>query len=229
MRVISNRSLTAGLEPPSRNPIAIYSTKVKTTPRIPKDYHGGETVLLAFQSLGVVYGDLRTPLLHVFSSIRLSIPGEEDLLGIFSLIFWTLTSIALIKYVFIVLQADDHGEGGTFALYLYLFRLVNFRNTQESAVKSRTKKFLAQSALTFVVMLGICMVIGDGARTPATSGNFTYYSKSIASGCVELQFYSRLMFFFLLCIATEHYSVILNTIITCCSYLSPWIHSFPQR
>lgn len=70
-----------------------------------------QTLLLGYQSLGVVYGDLGTSPLYVFSSITLSNPGEEDILGIMSLIFWTLTAMSLIKYVMIVLHADDHGEG----------------------------------------------------------------------------------------------------------------------
>ncbi|KAI7978940.1 Potassium transporter 26 [Camellia lanceoleosa] len=93
-----------------------------------QEYHSVQTLLLAYQSLGIVYGDLRTSPLYVFSSIRLSNPGEEDLLGIFSLIFWTITWIALIKYVFIVLRADDHGEGSTFALYSFLCRHINFQS-----------------------------------------------------------------------------------------------------
>ncbi|KAA8533653.1 hypothetical protein F0562_030913 [Nyssa sinensis] len=148
-----------------------------------------QTLLLAYQSLGIVYGDLGTSPLYVFSSIRLSSPGEDDLLGILSLIFWTLTSVAFIKYVFIVLRANDDGEGGTFALYSFLCRHINFQSkltiqntrlesdanmryyTQEVILNLKLKIFLraAQSILTFVVLLGTCMVIGDGALTPATS------------------------------------------------------------
>lgn len=150
-------------------------------------------MVLAYQSLGVVYGDLGTSPLNVLSSITLSNPSEEDLLGILSLIVWTTTILVLIKYVFIVLHADDHGEGGTFALYSYLCRHINFRSkftirntrlesdqnmkyySQRSCLQSRTKKFLegstkAQTLLTFLVLLGTCMVIGDGALTPATCG-----------------------------------------------------------
>ncbi|KAI8009219.1 Potassium transporter 26 [Camellia lanceoleosa] len=160
--------------------------------KVVEEYHSVQTLLLAYQSLGIVYGDLGTSPLYVFSSIRLSNPGEEDLLGIFSLIFWTITWIALIKYVFIVLRADDHGEGGTFALYSFLCRHINFQSkltiqntrldsdakmkyyTLGSRMKSKTKELLerslvAQSFLSFVVLLGTCMVIGDGALTPATS------------------------------------------------------------
>lgn len=76
-----------------------------------QEFSAAQTLLLAYQSLGVVYGDLGTSPLYVFSSITLSNPGEKDILGAMSLIFWTLTLIGLIKYVFIVLHADDHGEG----------------------------------------------------------------------------------------------------------------------
>lgn len=70
-----------------------------------------QVALLSFQSLGVVYGDLGTSPLYVFSSISLDDPGEADFVGILSIILWTFTMICLVKYVFIVLKADDHGEG----------------------------------------------------------------------------------------------------------------------
>ncbi|KAL3521605.1 hypothetical protein ACH5RR_019754 [Cinchona calisaya] len=166
----------------------------KYLPSLPqkKEYTMMQTILLAYQSLGIVYGDIGTSPLYVLSSVGLKNPTEEDMLGILSLIFWTLTIIPLVKYVFIVLRADDHGEGGTFALYSYLCRHINFQSkltiqntrlesdanisfyTQGSAIQSKTKKFIensrpAQNLLTFVVLLGTSMVIGDGALTPATS------------------------------------------------------------
>ncbi|KAK1259170.1 Potassium transporter 26 [Acorus gramineus] len=169
-----------------------FSCYYKTPHRKPLEYGTMQTLLLAYQSLGVVYGDLGTSPLYVFSSISISNPQEEDILGILSLIFWTLTSIALIKYVFIVLHADDNGEGGTFALYSFLRQHISFQTkgivpvnrlnsdanlsfySKGSSIQSKTKKFLessrrAQTILTFVVLLGTCMVIGDGALTPAIS------------------------------------------------------------
>ncbi|KAL6972048.1 Potassium transporter 6 [Sarracenia purpurea var. burkii] len=158
------------------------------------EYGALQTLVLGYQSLGIVYGDLGTSPLYVFSSIAIPNPEKDDLLGILSLIFWTLTSIGLIKYVFIVLRANDNGEGGTFALYSFLCRHINFQSNltiqntrlesdanitnyyaKESRIKSKTKSFLeesstAQTVLTCVVLLGTCMVIGDGALTPATSG-----------------------------------------------------------
>ncbi|VAI72898.1 unnamed protein product [Triticum turgidum subsp. durum] len=84
-------------------------------------------LLLAYQSLGVVYGDVATSPLYVFKSafaggdIEHS-AGNEEIYGVLSLVFWTLTLIPLLKYVFFVLRADDHGEGGTFALYSLICR-----------------------------------------------------------------------------------------------------------
>ncbi|CAH9123137.1 unnamed protein product [Cuscuta epithymum] len=81
---------------------------------------------LAYQSLGVVYGDLSTSPLYVYKStfaedIHHS-ESNEEIFGVLSFVFWTLTLIPLLKYVFIVLRADDNGEGGTFALYSLLCR-----------------------------------------------------------------------------------------------------------
>ncbi|KAL0299644.1 UNVERIFIED_CONTAM: Potassium transporter 6 [Sesamum radiatum] len=93
-----------------------------------KEYSAMQMLFLAYQSLGVVYGDLGTSPVNVFSSTRLTNLSEEDLVGTLSLIIWTLTSLVLIKYVFIVLHADDHGEGGAFALYSCIRRHVNFHS-----------------------------------------------------------------------------------------------------
>ncbi|PKA58344.1 Potassium transporter 26 [Apostasia shenzhenica] len=170
--------------------------------RKPLDLTLVQTLLLGYQSLGVVYGDIGTSPLYVFSSISLSEPGEKDILGILSLIFWTLTLMGLIKYVFIVLHADDHGEGGTFALYSLLRQHVNFKGkmivpttrlasdinlsfySNGSNLQSKAKRFLennkmAQGIITFIVLLGTCMVIGDGALTPAISDDVVLLSVAI--------------------------------------------------
>ena len=74
--------------------------------------------------MGVIYGDIGTSPLYVYSSTFSAAPSYDDLLGALSLIIWTLTLMVSIKYVFIVLQANDEGEGGTFALYSLLSRYV---------------------------------------------------------------------------------------------------------
>ena len=82
------------------------------------------TYRLAYQATGVIYGDIGTSPLYVYSSTFSSEPSYDDLLGAVSLIIWTLTLIVTIKYIFIVLRADDEGEGGTFAVYSLLSRYV---------------------------------------------------------------------------------------------------------
>lgn len=158
------------------------------------------TVLtLAYQSLGVVYGDLSTSPLYVYKStfaedIEHSETNEE-IFGVLSFIFWTLTLVPLLKYVFIVLRADDNGEGGTFALYSLLCRharvnsLPNGQLADEelseykkdvsslgpkssfgSKLKSTLERYrVLQRFLLVLALIGTCMVIGDGVLTPAIS------------------------------------------------------------
>ncbi|GAU31727.1 hypothetical protein TSUD_215280 [Trifolium subterraneum] len=151
---------------------------------------------LAYQSLGVVYGDLSTSPLYVYKtsfSGKLSLKeDDEEIFGVLSFIFWTFTIIALFKYVFIVMSADDNGEGGTFALYSLLCRhaklsiLPNQQPTDENLSAYSTedsadtwqssllKLFIEkhprfQTGLLIFVLLGTCMTIGDGVITPAIS------------------------------------------------------------
>lgn len=156
-------------------------------------------LILAYQSFGVVYGDLSTSPLYVYKSTFLGkldkYQNDDAIFGAFSLVFWTFTLIPLLKYIFIVMSADDNGEGGTFALYSLLCRHARFsllHNQQAadeelSAYKcvpsqlqpqapssSPLKRFLekhkkSRTALLVLVLFGTCMVIGDGILTPAIS------------------------------------------------------------
>lgn len=153
-------------------------------------------LLLAYQSLGVVYGDLSISPLYVFKTTfaeDIEHSGTNiEIYGVLSFVFWTLTLIPLFKYVFIVLRADDNGEGGTFALYSLICRHANVsllpnkqisdedlstyivEPTGDKETHSRTKLWLEkhtnlQTALLVVVMLGTGMVIGDGVLTPTMS------------------------------------------------------------
>lgn len=155
------------------------------------------TVLtLAYQSLGVVYGDLSISPLYVFKSTFAEdihhTESNEEIFGALSFIFWTLTIIPLLKYVFIVLRADDNGEGGTFALYTLLCRharvstLPNGQLADEELYEYRKdeiptdnkgygmklkstleKNKVLQRVLLILTLIGTCMVIGDGVLTPA--------------------------------------------------------------
>lgn len=76
----------------------------------------GFTLKLAFQSIGVVFGDLGTSPLYVYSSTFSTgtIPDNRDILGALSLIIYTIIMIPLVKYIFIVLRANDNGEGASY-------------------------------------------------------------------------------------------------------------------
>jgi len=70
------------------------------------------SLILSFQTLGVVYGRLSTAPLYVFGTIQTTdFKSNETAYEYFSFIFWTLTVVSLLKYAFIVLRADDNGEG----------------------------------------------------------------------------------------------------------------------
>uniref|UniRef100_A0A1J3D760 Potassium transporter n=1 Tax=Noccaea caerulescens TaxID=107243 RepID=A0A1J3D760_NOCCA len=148
---------------------------------------------LSFQSLGVVYGDLGTSPLYVFyNTFPHGFKDPEDVIGALSLIIYSLTLIPLLKYVFVVCKANDNGQGGTFALYSLLCRhakvktIRNQHRTDEElttysrstfhelSFAAKTKRWLEnrtsrKTALLMLVLVGTCMVIGDGILTPAIS------------------------------------------------------------
>ncbi|PUZ60726.1 hypothetical protein GQ55_4G171100 [Panicum hallii var. hallii] len=151
-------------------------------------------LVLAYQSLGVVYGEVVTSPLYVYKSafaggdIEHS-EGNEEIYGVLSLVFWTVTLITLLKYVLVVLPADDDGEGGTFALYSLICRRVGAgllpgagagddlkeqRDGAAPAHASSVRTALQQRRelqwlLLLFALLGTSMVIGDGVLTPAVS------------------------------------------------------------
>lgn len=83
-------------------------------------------MLLAYQSIGVIYGDIGTSPLYVYSSTFSEAPSHIDLMGALSLILWSLFIMVTVKYVLIILRADNEGEGGTFSTYALLSRYVSF-------------------------------------------------------------------------------------------------------
>ncbi|KAH6559474.1 hypothetical protein KP509_1Z006500 [Ceratopteris richardii] len=151
------------------------------------------TLKFAFQSLGIVYGDLGTSPLYVFHSIFPDgYVDQEDLMGALSLITYALFLIPLLKYTIIVMRANDNGEGGSFALYSLICRHVkmntipNLHPTDQALttyhryhidakpLASKAKRWIeesyyAQRLLLLLVLLGTAMLIGDGILTPAIS------------------------------------------------------------
>ncbi|CAM8979993.1 unnamed protein product [Rhodiola kirilowii] len=160
-----------------------------------KDVTIWRTLAMAFQTLGVVYGDMGTSPLYVFTDVFSKVPirSEVEILGALSLVMYTIALLPLAKYVFIVLKANDNGEGGTFALYSLICRyakvnmLPNHQPADEhiSSFKLRLptpeleralriKETLEsrpyfKTLLLLLVLMGTSMVIGDGILTPAMS------------------------------------------------------------
>ncbi|RMZ71998.1 putative HAK-1 potassium transporter [Pyrenophora seminiperda CCB06] len=84
----------------------------------------GQIFVLAYQSTGVIYGDIGTSPLYVYSSTFTAEPNHADLLGVLSLILWSMTLMVTVKYILVILHADNDGEGGTFSTYSLLSKFV---------------------------------------------------------------------------------------------------------
>ena len=114
---------------------------------------------LTLSAIGVVYGDIGTSVLYAMKEVFGSghVPFTPDnIYGILSIFFWTLTVIVSLKYVVLVLRADNHGEGGLVALLALA----------SQAVKDQPK---LRSLLLMVGIFGTCLFYGDGVITPAIS------------------------------------------------------------
>jgi KUP system potassium uptake protein len=114
---------------------------------------------LTLGALGVVYGDIGTSVLYavkeVFGSGHVAFT-HENVYGVLSIIFWTLTIIVSLKYVTLVLRADNHGEGGLVAMLTLA--------SQAVADKPQLRKLLL-----LVGIFGTGLFYGDGVITPAIS------------------------------------------------------------
>jgi len=114
---------------------------------------------LTVGAIGVVYGDIGTSVLYALKEVFGSghVPLTPDnVYGILSMIFWTLTVIVSLKYVVLVLRADNGGEGGLIAMLALA----------SQAVKDRP---MLRKVLLSVGIFGTCLFYGDGVITPAIS------------------------------------------------------------
>jgi KUP system potassium uptake protein len=90
----------------------------------PGSLHNRITAAGSLIALGIVYGDIGTSPLYTVRGVFVNRPVTEDVvLGTISAIIWTLTLLTTVKYVFIAMRADNHGEGGILSLYALLRRL----------------------------------------------------------------------------------------------------------
>jgi len=123
--------------------------------------HAGQAALaaLTLAAIGVVYGDIGTSPLYalkeVFAHDRVPL-SPDNILGILSLAFWTLTVVVSLKYVALILRADNNGEGGLIAMLALA----------SQAVKDRP---VLRSRLLLLGIFGTAIFFGDGVITPAIS------------------------------------------------------------
>ena len=119
----------------------------------------GAMLALTVAAVGVVYGDIGTSPLYalkeVFAQGRVPLT-PDNILGILSLVFWTLTVVVSLKYVVLILRADNHGEGGLIAMLALA----------SQAVKDKPK---LRERLLLLGIFGTAIFFGDGVITPAIS------------------------------------------------------------
>ena len=114
---------------------------------------------LTLGAIGVVYGDIGTSVLYAFKEVFVSghVPiTTENILGVLSLFFWTLTIVVSLKYVVLIMRADNGGEGGLMALLAL-------------ASQSVKDKPQLRSVLLMIGVFGVALFFGDGVITPAIS------------------------------------------------------------
>ncbi len=116
------------------------------------------TPALTLAALGIVYGDIGTSPLYAFREALAAGGGlpvnDRTVLGLVSLIFWSLVLVISVKYIGFILNADNHGEGGILALTALI-------------LPSATKRSAA--TLAVVGLFGTALIYGDGIITPSIS------------------------------------------------------------
>jgi KUP system potassium uptake protein len=108
------------------------------------------------KSMGLVFGDIGTSPIYTFTAIFLLIPSTpENVMGILSLIFWTLTILVTVQYTFLAMHLGKKGEGGTIVLKEILLPMLKSSNQI--------------AFVSLISIIGISLFIGDGVITPAIS------------------------------------------------------------
>jgi KUP system potassium uptake protein len=135
-------------------------TQTATTGTLPPTphHHKSSFLALTIASVGVVYGDIGTSPIYAFrealkAAVETGTPSRSEVIGLVSLIFWSLTIVVTIKYIIFVLRADNNGEGGTLSLMAL-------------AQKAYGRRTLA---IFILGITGAALFYGDAILTPAIS------------------------------------------------------------
>ncbi|MCE5244043.1 MAG: KUP/HAK/KT family potassium transporter, partial [Desulfobacteraceae bacterium] len=120
-----------------------------------------KTLAMALAALGVVFGDIGTsPLYSVkecFHGIHAIAVTEGNILGVLSLVFWSLTMVVTVKYVTFIMKADNKGEGGIYALLALI------------PIRDEVMSGRLRAAVVVAGIIGAALLYGDGIITPAIS------------------------------------------------------------
>src|SRR6266496_1807519 len=111
---------------------------------------------LTIGAIGVVYGDIGTSPLYAFKEVFASghvAITQANVLGVLSLFFWSLTLVVSLKYVVLIMRADNHGEGGLMALLALAAQ----------SIKDRPQ---LRPAMLMVGIFGVALFFGVGVITP---------------------------------------------------------------
>jgi KUP system potassium uptake protein len=146
--------LTLEKSSPERNGLDTASASA------PDRAEGRRLAGLTLAALGVVYGDIGTSPLYTlreaFGARSGLLPDDAAVLGVLSLIFWALVLVVTIKYIVVILRADNQGEGGVLALVSLVLR----------GVRAGGRR---QRVAIVLAMIGAALFYGDGILTPAIS------------------------------------------------------------
>ena len=116
------------------------------------------TLARSIGALGVVYGDIGTSVLYAFKEcLHHGLHGDREIIGVLSLIIWSLFTLVSVKYLAIVMRADNHGEGGILSLLSLAFP------------KDTQKRGIAAGGMIAIGIAGAALLYGDGVITPAVT------------------------------------------------------------
>lgn len=155
------RTLTSA--PPGLVPAGLHRIPGMSTP---SDMTSRRRALLALGALGVVYGDIGTSPLYAFKESMAGHAGHgmapvaANVLGILSLVLWSLLLLIAVKYISVVMRADNEGEGGMMALLALAV---------PEASKAGKSKSRRNSVMVVLGLLGTSFLFGEGIITPAIS------------------------------------------------------------
>ena len=125
---------------------------------MPRPHKSPKTLALVLGAAGIVYGDIGTSPIYAFNeAVHAGGSATQEILGVLSLLFWTLMAVVSVKYLVVVVNADNRGEGGILALFALMPEKI--RNARKGAY----------GFIVFLLLIAAAFIFADGLLTPAIS------------------------------------------------------------